>query len=59
MQYDNFIKKREKVKQEFLNSNCDDLCNLCTKEWFCSKEKENKNNCFFPIMELINEDLIN
>ncbi len=59
MQYNNFIKKREEVKQEFLKSNFDDLCSLCTKEWFCLKKKEDKNNCFFPVMELVDEEFVN
>lgn len=56
MEYKEFLKKRKEIKEEILNSNCDYLCNLCSKEWFCLKDKENKNNCFLPMKELVAEE---
>ena len=49
MKFDELVK----IRQEILNSN-DDVCSLCTK-MFCLNNKKDKNNCFFPIKELVNK----
>lgn len=51
MQFDEL----KKIRQEILNSNFNDLCSLCTKTFFCLKNKEDKNKCFFPIRELVDK----
>ena len=44
----------KKIRQEILDSDFDDICSLCTKK-FCLNNKEDKENCFFPMRELVDK----